>query len=215
MASPNEWEEEPADAHMNLLNTSLGLLAVIVLVLANGFFVATEFSLVSVRRTRIDQVAQHTGTADLDTPIAPLVRPAFFTPASKRIGELLHEMRDKHTRMTILMDEYGGLDGIVTMEDLIEEIVGELADEGEADTPEVQTVDAQTSIVEGQICVEDANEQLNLRLPLGDYETLAGFILTRLGRLPDPGDRVIEQGIRLTVLEMQGSRIKRIEITRV
>jgi putative hemolysin len=63
--------------------------------------------------------------------------------------------------------------------------------------------------------VEDANEQLNLKLPLGDYETLAGFILTRLGRRPDPGDRVSYQGIRLTVLEMQGPRIKRIEITRV
>jgi CBS domain containing-hemolysin-like protein len=160
-------------------------------------------------------VAQHSGTADLGMPITSLVRPAFFTPASKRIGELLHEMRDKHIRMTILIDEYGGMDGIVTMEDLIEEIVGELADEGEADTQEVQTIDAQTSIVEGQVRVEDANEELNLNLPPGDYETLAGFILTRLGRLPDPGDRVTEQGIRLTVLEMQGPRIKRIEITRV
>ncbi len=160
-------------------------------------------------------VAQHTGTADPDTPITPLVRPAFFTPTSKRIGELLHEMRDKRIRMTILIDEYGGMDGIVTMEDLIEEIVGELADEGEAETQEVQTIDAQTTIVEGQIRVEDANEELNLNLQLGDYETLAGFILTRLGRLPDPGDRVTDQGIRLTVLEMQGPRIKRIEITRV
>ena len=124
-------------------------------------------------------------------------------------------MRDKHIRVTILIDEYGGMDGMVTMEDLIEEIVGELTDEGEADTQEVRTIDAQTSIVEGQIRVEDANEELNLNLPPGDYETLAGFILKHLGRLPDPGDCVTYQGIRLTVLEMQGPRIKRVEITRV
>jgi putative hemolysin len=159
--------------------------------------------------------AQRSGMVDLDAPISSLVRPAFFTPVSKRIGDLLREMRSKHIRMAILVDEYGGMAGIVTMEDLVEEIVGELADEGEADAQEVQTIDERTSIVEGQVRVEDINEELHVNLPEGDYETVAGFILARLGRLPRPGESVRADGLHLTVLEMQGPRIARVEIVRV
>jgi putative hemolysin len=157
-------------------------------------------------------VAQHTGVVDLDTPITPLVRPAFFTPESKRIGYLLQEMRSKRIRMAVLVDEYGGMAGIVTMEDLVEEIIGELADEGEQDFQEVRKIDDHTSIVEGQIRVEDANQELQLNLPQGDYETLAGFILMRLGRLPTTGESVTYQDVQLTIVEMQGPQIKRIEL---
>jgi putative hemolysin len=160
-------------------------------------------------------VAQRDGMVDLDAPITSLIRPAFFTPVSKRIGDLLQEMRSKHIRMAILVDEYGGMAGIVTMEDLIEEIVGELADEGEADVQEVRTIDERTSIVEGQVRVEDINEKLHLNLPEGDYETVAGMILIHLGRIPNPGESLTQQGVRLTVLDMQGPRIARIEIVRV
>jgi len=151
----------------------------------------------------------------LDQPITPLVRPAFFTPESKRIGDLLQELRGKHIRMAILIDEYGGMGGVVTMEDLIEEIVGDLDDELEHDGQELTTIDDRTSVVEGQIRLEDVNEQLALQLPEGDYETLAGFMLERIGRLPQTGDSLVYDGIRLTVLEMQGPRIKQIEIKRV
>lgn len=154
-------------------------------------------------------------TMTLDQPITPLVRPAFFTPESKRIGDLLQELRDKHNRMAILIDEYGGMAGVVTMEDLIEEIVGDLDDELEHDVQELTTIDERTSVVEGQIRLEDVNEQLALELPEGDYETLAGFMLVRLGRLPQTGDSLVYDGVRLTVLEMQGPRIKQIEIKRV
>jgi putative hemolysin len=102
--------------------------------------------------------------------------------------------------------------GIVRMEDLVEEIIGELADEGEQDVQEVRKIDEHTSIVEGQLRVEDANEELQLNLPVGDYETLGGFILMRLGRLPKTGESVTYQDVRLTVVEMQGPRIKRIEL---
>jgi CBS domain containing-hemolysin-like protein len=160
-------------------------------------------------------VALRNGEVDLDQPITPLIRPAFFVPESKHIGELLQEMRDKHIRLAILIDEYGGMAGIVTMEDLIEEIVGELDDELEHDEEELKTIDERTSVVEGQIRVEDLNEELNLDIPRGDYETLAGFILEQLGRLPSTGDSLNYKNIRLTVLEMQGPRIKQIEIRRV
>jgi CBS domain containing-hemolysin-like protein len=117
--------------------------------------------------------------------------------------------------MAILIDEYGGMAGAVTMEDLIEEIVGDLDDELEHDDQELTTIDERTSVVEGQIRLEDVNEQLGLQLPEGDYETLAGFVLEQLGRLPQAGDSLTYNSIRLTVLEMQGPRIKQIEITRV
>jgi CBS domain containing-hemolysin-like protein len=155
------------------------------------------------------------GGFTLDQPITSLIRPAFFTPESKRIGDLLQELRDKHIRMAILIDEYGGMAGVVTMEDLIEDIVGDLDDELERDDQELTTIDERTSVVEGQIRLEDVNEQLGLQLPEGDYETLAGFVLEQLGRLPKSGDSLTYNGIRLTVLEMQGPRIKQIEITRV
>lgn len=160
-------------------------------------------------------VALRDGEVDFDQPITKLVRPAFFTPESKRIGDLLQELRHKHVRMAILIDEYGGMAGVVTMEDLVEEIVGDLDDELERDEAEFKTIDERTSVVDGQIRVEDVNEELGLDIPRGDYETLAGFILERLGRLPNAGDSVHYKDVRLTVLEMQGPRIRWIEITRV
>jgi len=105
--------------------------------------------------------------------------------------------------------------GVVTMEDLVEEIVGDLDDDLEHDERELRTIDERTSVVEGQIRVEDVNEELALDIPEGDYETLAGFILARLGRLPGVGDSLNYKSVRLTVLEMEGPRIARIEITRV
>lgn len=159
-------------------------------------------------------VALRDNQISFDEPITTLIRPAYFTPESKRIGELLSELRQGHVRLAILVDEYGGMAGIVTMEDLIEEIVGELDDEIERDEEEFQTVDEHTSIVEGNTRLEDVNEELDLDLPEGDYETLAGFLLEQFGRLPEPGESLDYQNVLITVLEMQGPRIKRVEIVR-
>jgi putative hemolysin len=160
-------------------------------------------------------VALHDGAFKPDEPITSLIRPAHFTPESKRIGDLMQDLRDRHVRMAILIDEYGGMAGVVTMEDLIEEIVGDLGDDIKHADEELTTIDDRTSVVEGQIRVDDVNEELDLDIPHGDYETLAGFILERLGRLPSTGDSVQHKGVRITVLEMQGPRIRRVEITRV
>jgi CBS domain containing-hemolysin-like protein len=155
------------------------------------------------------------GKVELDGPITDLIQPAFFTPESKHIGELMREMRDRHSRMAILIDEYGGMAGVVTLQDLIEEIVGDI-DENSKDTElDLKKIDEHTSVVEGQVRIEDVNEELDLSSPHGEYETLAGFILERLGHLPLPGDFLHYNGVRLTVLEMQGPRIKLVEITRV
>lgn len=159
-------------------------------------------------------VALRDNRIGFDDPITSLVRPAFFTPESKRIGDLLQEMRRHHLRMAILVDEYGGMAGIVTTEDLVEDIVGDLADEMQLDEKDVTTVDEHTSVVDGQIRVDEVNNELHLDLPSGDYETLAGFVLERLGRLPTQGEGLKYGNLRLTVVEMSGPRIKRIEIKR-
>jgi CBS domain containing-hemolysin-like protein len=154
------------------------------------------------------------GALEQNAAITPLVKPAFFTPESKRVGDLLQELRASNTRLAVLIDEYGGVAGIVTLEDLIEQIVGDLSDEYTLDEQELTTIDEYTSVVEGQVRIEDVNDELDLALPSGEYETLAGFILERLGRLPQPGDAVQYQNARLTVLEMQGPRIRRVEVTK-
>jgi CBS domain containing-hemolysin-like protein len=159
-------------------------------------------------------LALRSGDLDFDGPIGSFVRPAFFTPETKHVGDLLREMRDQQHRMAILIDEYGGMAGVVTLEDLIEEIIGDIDDNKQDPDENPQQIDDYTTVVEGQIRVENANEELHLGIPTGDYETLAGFILATIGRLPNTGDSITHAGIRLTVIEMQGPRIKRIEITR-
>jgi putative hemolysin len=104
--------------------------------------------------------------------------------------------------------------GIVTLEDLVEEIVGELDDELDTTSVDIETVDEHTTIVEGSVRVEDLNHELDLELPEGGYETVAGLLLERLGRVPQEGEQVQIDIVGLTVLEMQGPRIARVKILR-
>ncbi len=159
-------------------------------------------------------VALGDGGVLFEQPIAPLVRPAFFAPETKRVSDLLPTMQNQHVRMAVLVDEYGGMAGIVTLEDLVEEIVGELDDELDTTEVDIETVDEHTTIVEGTIRVVEANHELELALPEGEYETVAGLVLERLGRLPQEGEQLQIDGVALTVLEMQGPRISRVQIIR-
>ena len=159
-------------------------------------------------------VALGDGSTNFDQPITPLIRPAFFAPDSKRISDLLHAMQREHVRMAVLVDEPGGMAGIATLEDLVEEIVGEMDDELDTTDADIETVDEHTTIVEGLTRIETANDELSLHLPQGEYETVAGLILDRLGRLPQPGEQVHLDGVVLTVLELQGPRIARVQIKR-
>lgn len=151
---------------------------------------------------------------NFDNPIKPLVRPAFFAPETVHVGDLLATMQKQHVRMAVLVEEYGGMAGIVTLEDLVEEIVGELDDELDTTNVDIETVDEHTTIVEGSVRVEDLNDELDLELPEGEYETVAGLLLERLGRLPQEGEQLQIDTIGLTVLEMQGPRIARVQILR-
>ena len=159
-------------------------------------------------------MAQANGSLDMNSSIDELVRPVHFVPESKRLGELLAEMRDNNYHMVAVVDEYGGVAGIATLEHLTAEIMGVLGDELAGVEQEFVTIDANTYEVDGSLRVEEANEELNLGLPSGDYETVAGFILSRLGRIPKQGEHLKYKDLKLTILEMRERKIERILVTK-
>lgn len=159
-------------------------------------------------------MAQANNSLDGDDPIDDLVRPAHFVPETKRLGELLAEMRAANYHMVIVVDEFGGTAGVATLEELIEEIVGSIGDELAGRGKEFVTIDTNTFEIEGGLRAEEANEELGLGLPLGDYETVAGFVLNQLGHIPKIGEQLIYKDLKLTVIEMQGRKIERLLVTR-
>src|SRR5919199_1919229 len=148
--------------------------------------------------------------------IKALAREALFVPSSKRIGELFSEMQRQKIQFAIVIDEYGGTAGMVTIEELIEEIVGRVGDELTAEPPPVREIDEARTEIEAQLRVDEVNTQLRLDLPESDdYETVAGLILTRLGRIPKVGEHVNVDNVALTVTEMSGPRIEKILVEKL
>ena len=162
---------------------------------------------------------------DDNSPIESCMRPALFVPETKRIGSLFWEMQREGQQMAVVVDEYGGTAGIVTMELLLEEIVGELGDELRPREREFEAVDEHTIQVDGGMSIHDANEQLDLGLPEGEYETVAGFVLSLLGHIPQEGEQVVHDtakggrtsgpSLRLVVTEMHGRKIERVLVQRL
>ncbi len=153
------------------------------------------------------------GVISLNNPVTGLVRPVHFYPETKSIDDLFAEMRSLRTQMVVLVDEHGGIAGLVTIKKLIEEIVGRAPDEGSQDQA-VETIDAKTVVVDAGIRIDDANEKLGLAIPDGDYETLAGFVLKKLGHIPHEGEQVRHNGQRLVVTQIKGVKIERILVAR-
>ena len=150
-------------------------------------------------------------------PLKTLVRPAFVVPESKRIDDLLTELRRNRIHIAIVADEYGGTAGLVTIEDILEEIVGEIHDEYDEETTLLEIVSEREIIADGRLPIEDVEEALGLELTGDDdpYGTAAGFVHWHLDRLPQPGDRFDAQGLRAEVLEMEGHRLRRLRLIRI
>jgi len=141
--------------------------------------------------------------------VGSLARTVLTFPGTKRVIPALTEMRDSGEHLAIVIDEYGGTDGIVTLEDLVEELVGEITDEFDPEKrPDVQLTGS--AELDGLLNLEDFEERTGLTLPEGPYETLAGFVVDRLGRLPHQGDTIQTQGYLFTVVEMDSRRIERV-----
>jgi putative hemolysin len=144
--------------------------------------------------------------------IADLLRPAYFVPETKDLGPLLTEFRRTNQHMAIVVDEYGSTHGIVTLEDLLEEIVGEIEDEYDMPDDSVQHLDDRTVRVDGTFPIDDFNERFERDLPQESYHTLAGFVFGELGRAPEEGDEVVWDGLRFEVVEVDGPRIEQLQI---
>lgn len=149
-----------------------------------------------------------------DSLIDELMRPAFFVPEGKRLGELLTEMRDAGYHAAVVVDEFGGIAGMVTLGQLTEEIVGDIHDELTGEEKDFVVTGDSTFELDGGFRIDEANEELQLGLPEGDYETVAGFILSHLGRIPRQGEQFRYQTFKFVVTEMRGMKISRVLLTR-
>ncbi|WP_226482162.1 hemolysin family protein [Natrinema amylolyticum] len=145
-------------------------------------------------------------TGDDELELADLIQPTLHVPESKNVDELLSEMRENRMHMAIVIDEFGTTEGLVTMEDMIEEIIGEILEGGEEQP--IETIDDETVLVRGEVNIEDVNEALDIDLPEGqEFETIAGFIFNRAGRLVEEGEEITYDGVRITVEDVENTRI--------
>ena len=148
-------------------------------------------------------------------PVRVAVRPAVFVPEQKRVAELLREMQQKQFHMAIVVDEYGGTAGLVTMEDLLEEIVGEIADEYDRDEPQLERIDDGELRVPGRTPIDDVNEELDVELPSDEWDTVGGLLFNLLGHVPEEGETVCFQGLEFRAERVQGHRIVTVYVRRV
>jgi len=168
-------------------------------------------AIVGVLHIRDLIVAMHDrGIVDVD--LETLVRPAYMVPETKDLGALLTEFRRTNQHMAVVIDEYGSMEGIVTLEDLLEEIVGEIEDEFDLPDETIERVDDDTIRIDGTFPIDDFNEQFDTGLPQDDYHTVAGFVFGQLGRAAEPGDSVDHDGIAFTVDSVEGQRIDRLTV---
>jgi putative hemolysin len=146
--------------------------------------------------------------------VTEIMRPAAFVPETKRVADLLRESQQKRFHMAIVVDEYGGTAGLVTLEDLIEELVGEIVDEYDVEEPTFERLGDGSIVVTARMAVDDADELLDAELPQGTWDTVGGLLLDLVGRVPTEGEAVEIDGFRLVATAVKGRRIDRVRIER-
>ena len=147
-------------------------------------------------------------------PIRELVRPAYFVPETKKLDDLLHEIRQRRVHMVIVIDEYGSVAGLVTIEDLVEEIVGDIQDEYDREEVLFERVNENEYIFDAKISIDDFNEVMDTDLENEDYDTLGGFLYDKLDKIPVAGDTITHENITYTVLATRGRRITKVRVVR-
>ncbi len=157
--------------------------------------------------------ALHQGESDM--PLRDIVRETHFVPEQKKVADLLREMQKEKFHIAIVTDEYGSVSGLVTLEDLLEELVGEISDEYDTEEPEVEQVSADVFRVDGKVSIDEVNELLDAELPDEEWDTVGGLMLGLLGSIPDEGQEVTFQSLVFKAEHVQGRRIAKILITRI
>ena len=149
-----------------------------------------------------------------ETQIDGLMRAVYLVPETKLVGRLFVEMQEQRSHMAVIVDEYGGTAGVVTLELLLEEMVGHVVDELGQPVEEFEAIDELTMRVDGGMSVDEARDELDLPIPDGDYETVAGYVLSVLGHIPKEGETVMGDGFSITVAEVKGQKIEEVVVTR-
>jgi magnesium and cobalt transporter len=150
-----------------------------------------------------------------DIQVREIVRLPYFIPETKKISELLKDLRDKKSHMAIVIDEYGGTAGILTLEDIIEEIIGEIMDEYDAEVRRIIEQDDGTILVDARLDVEDLEDYLGLELPEGKFESVGGLIITLLGKVPAINERVISNNLEMIIETADRRKIEKVRIRRL
>jgi CBS domain containing-hemolysin-like protein len=178
---------------------------------ANSIDNVTGFVLI---KDVLRNISSH-GASALEGKVKPIARTALFVPESKHIGALFAEMKTQKTPVAIVIDEFGGTSGMVTGDQLVEEIVGRVADEWMNEDDAIETIDEKNAEIDALLHIDEANEQLDIELPEHDnYETVAGLILFTLKKIPKEGDQLKIGNVKLTVIQMIGPKIERVQVTR-
>jgi CBS domain containing-hemolysin-like protein len=148
-----------------------------------------------------------------EVKVEDIIRPAHIVPETKDLAALLGEFRRANQHMAVVVDEYGDMEGIVTLEDLLEEIVGDIEDEFDLPDESIEQIDEDTVVIDGTFPIDDFNQRFNTSMPAEDYHTMAGFVFGLLGRQPEKGDTIMHDGMRFDILEVEGSRILKLAVT--
>jgi putative hemolysin len=154
----------------------------------------------------------HAGKGNV--PLEKIMREAYFVPETKKVSDLLKEMQRRRVHIAICLDEYGSTAGLVTIEDLLEELVGEIADEYDREEPQMEPVGENTYRVNGRLSIDDVNELLDVELPHDGWDTVAGLMYGLLGAVPTQGETVSHDKLEFTAEKVQGRRIAKVLITR-
>ncbi len=149
-----------------------------------------------------------------DESVTEMIRDSFFIPETKRVSELFDEMRLTGNQMAIVIDEFGGLSGLVTLKRLLEAVVGAVGEEGEAPEEEYRAIDENTYQLEGGMSIQEVNQELDVELPTGDFETIAGFVLNTLGHFPEEREQFEHESLLFEIIRMDQFKIEEIKITK-
>ena len=183
--------------------------------------IAHGFSRLPVSGTNDDDIVGLAYTKDLiraerdgrgDVPVLELARPVRFIPENKPVSRLMREMQAGKFHLAIVVDEYGGIAGLITLEDCLEELVGEIVDEYDTEVATVERLPNGDYLVDGGTSIDDLNDLLHVNLPNEDWDTVAGFVFGTLEHVPEPGEAVEFDGWRFVTDEVEGRRIRRIRI---
>lgn len=158
----------------------------------------------------IKDIFMHQATSETPVSIRSIMRPPYFVPENKKLDRMLHQFKARKNHMAIIVDEHGGVSGLITLEDALEELVGEIRDETDKEEPHIISKKPREWMVLGKSEIEEVNEKIGLHIPESrGYDTFSGFILDRIGRIPEEDEEFTIDGYKVVVMEMDGNRIKR------